>query len=475
MRSRAYPCQTSSRFGRCSATHCRSRNGSYRVIPYMVAAFVVPVFFADHPSWGQSREFPYDAVVDAPEVYVRSGPGEDFYPTTKLKRGDKVHVHRHDPGGWYMIAPPPGSFSWIAARYVRRTGQTAGELSEDFVSVWVGSEFGDESSVFQRRLSRGEEIVVTGRKEMRRHNGTERMLRIRPPRNEWRWIPGHTVFESGLLASRSDPRARDEFTATESTTNSDPTDSTSRDSSRRLFKDLEPRDRNSPAKKHSDAQINSVASERLRSDRERLKQLDVRFRAIIRSETSDWDFDQLEQDYRELQRHTEHSALAGQVALRVPAIERYKRIKREYDGFVSLTRETDRRDAELLRKRSPGGSSAPAMPPGSRIDARPSPFPDSLSRQGHEPTGVRAPSPARQRFVGAGVVQRSVAVPNALPFALIAPPNRILAYLKPELGISLEDYVGRPYGIEGERAYDEKVGTDVIMVRKLVPIHLKSR
>ena len=44
------------------------------------------------------------------DVYVRSGPGRNYYPTDKLDKGEKVEVYRHDPGGWYAIRPPRNSF-----------------------------------------------------------------------------------------------------------------------------------------------------------------------------------------------------------------------------------------------------------------------------------------------------------------------------------------------------------------------------
>ena len=53
-------------------------------------------------------------MITADDVYVRSGPGENYYPTDKLKAGQEVEVYRHDPGGWYAIRPPKGSFSWVA-------------------------------------------------------------------------------------------------------------------------------------------------------------------------------------------------------------------------------------------------------------------------------------------------------------------------------------------------------------------------
>lgn len=49
-----------------------------------------------------------------------------------------------------MINPPQGSFSWIPERYVKRVNDTTGEVAEESVIAFVGSEFGDEASVFQR-------------------------------------------------------------------------------------------------------------------------------------------------------------------------------------------------------------------------------------------------------------------------------------------------------------------------------------
>ena len=37
-------------------------------------------------------EFPYFAYVNSRDVYVRSGPGKNYYPTEKLQEGEKVEV-----------------------------------------------------------------------------------------------------------------------------------------------------------------------------------------------------------------------------------------------------------------------------------------------------------------------------------------------------------------------------------------------
>ena len=87
------------------------------------------------------QTFPYTAYVTADNVYVRSGPGDNYYPTEKLKAGDKVEVYRHDPGGWLAIRPVPGSFSWVAGRYLQLGNKNIATVTEDRVAARVGSRF----------------------------------------------------------------------------------------------------------------------------------------------------------------------------------------------------------------------------------------------------------------------------------------------------------------------------------------------
>jgi len=87
------------------------------------------------PAQGQSRKFPYQAIITENETYIRSGPGSRYYPTARLSQGANVTVHRHDPGGWYMIAPPSGSFSWIRAEYVDCLAVIVSAFSEKSLSI----------------------------------------------------------------------------------------------------------------------------------------------------------------------------------------------------------------------------------------------------------------------------------------------------------------------------------------------------
>ncbi|RMG33488.1 MAG: hypothetical protein D6725_15540 [Planctomycetota bacterium] len=134
---------------------------------------------------------PFEARV-ARDTLARSGNGERFYVTNRLKEGDRVVVERVDPSGWGGIQPPPGSFSWIRSQYVQRQGNR-GTVTEDNVVVRVGSEFGDDHQVEQVRLSRGDVVEILGEQVLVSDGRRIPMLKIRPPKGELRWVPARDI------------------------------------------------------------------------------------------------------------------------------------------------------------------------------------------------------------------------------------------------------------------------------------------
>src|SRR5208283_2577108 len=90
----------------------------------------------------------------------RSGPGDNYYPTDKLKSGTEVEVYRHDPGGWFAIRPPKNSFSWVSSRHLRLDGNNLGTVTEERVAARVGSRMNDTRDVIQVRLHKGEVVEV---------------------------------------------------------------------------------------------------------------------------------------------------------------------------------------------------------------------------------------------------------------------------------------------------------------------------
>ena len=86
----------------------------------------------------------------------------------------------------------------------------------------------------------------------------------------------------------------------------------------------------------------------LAAQHQRLEELDTQFRTMVNGRTEDWQFTPLEQGYRQLQQEAALPALASQIDLRFNAINRYRKIKQEYEALVKLTTETRKRDAQLM-------------------------------------------------------------------------------------------------------------------------------
>ncbi|NUQ65022.1 MAG: SH3 domain-containing protein, partial [Pirellulales bacterium] len=155
------------------------------------AAVVVPVMAATAASSPPS--FPYKAYVTADGVQIRSGPGSSYYPTDKLDTGAEVEVHRHDPGGWYAIRPPEGSFAWVSGRFLKLEKDRLATVIGDRVAARVGSRISDARDVVQVRLDRGELVDVLETKTIQGDPESSTWYKIAPPAGEFRWIFGKYV------------------------------------------------------------------------------------------------------------------------------------------------------------------------------------------------------------------------------------------------------------------------------------------
>jgi hypothetical protein len=151
-----------------------------------------------------AREVPFDAIVSKDGALVRSGAGEkDYYPTQKLSRGDKVRVVREGYGGWYMIEPPEGSHSWIRAEFVKRRGTNKGIITENTVDR-IGSLLDRSNLSIIHKVIEGEVVTILGQTTMRSVNGPIEMLKIAPPRGEYRYINRRDVTPADEYQSRPD-------------------------------------------------------------------------------------------------------------------------------------------------------------------------------------------------------------------------------------------------------------------------------
>lgn len=160
-----------------------------------------------------AEEFPYKAYVNGNDVYVRSGPGKNYYPTDKLQRGAEVEIYRHDPGGWYAIRPLENSFSWIVGSNLRPVEDNLAEIVQPDTTAYVGSKFNDVHDVRQVKLDVGELVEIVGEKRfVSPENGkAETWYKIAPPRGEFRWVFGRFIVPQGIAgtsAEKVEPEAR---------------------------------------------------------------------------------------------------------------------------------------------------------------------------------------------------------------------------------------------------------------------------
>ncbi|MEM0927299.1 MAG: hypothetical protein AAGJ83_14740, partial [Planctomycetota bacterium] len=143
--------------------------------------------------------------VAEPDAHARCGPGEDFYATEKLRRGQELEVYVEMESGWLGIRPPEGSFCWMPADHLdlSRDGETA-QVREDGAVAWIGTGLGQAKQYrWQVELNAGETVFILGGHESAEDDPAKKWLRIAPPSGEFRFVHRDQVAESAeALADR---------------------------------------------------------------------------------------------------------------------------------------------------------------------------------------------------------------------------------------------------------------------------------
>lgn len=399
----------------------------------------------------QQPNFPYPATIAVDDVEVRCGPGQRFYVTSKLQQGARVLVHRHDHGGWFMIAPPPGSFSWIDAELVELQGNvgvvrvpTAPNGQPGRAIVRIGSALSDDHAYSGRQLSPGEQVTVIGRQTLRTEQGYREMLKIEPPPQEFRWIKGDFVVPLDNLVHQQQEHDPYQIPPQHRT---------------RLPRDLiiaadSTPPRNSPAQGNITPQLSL---------------LDQRLAEMLNKDPREWQLDQLATEYRGLQAQgTDREK--SQIQERLKLIEERRAIWDRYQQFAQLTAATTRRDAQLASGQ-PGA--AMQVIPGAYTVPAGTAYAMNVTSESTLPISRPAdPEPDVQpRLNGAGIIQ-PINRAGYPPFAITAPDGRLLAYLIPADPQQLQGWVGREAGIIGQRSFEPRLNADVIQIRRLQPVKL---
>lgn len=439
-----------------------------------------------------ARTFPYEAVVST-ETFVRSGQGKKFYPTGKLKVGERVMVHRHDPGAWFMVAPPPGSFNWILAKYVNRNGNE-GTVNTDGASARVGSSLGDDRTVEQLPLNSGDMVKILDEKTLLsgRRNAPESWLKIAPPRGQWRWVMGQHVVAASDYSPTSPPRplAVDKRTPVPSEWKEIPAaeeDLGTEEAApvRESFTQAPIETRPPAAELEHEPVAQAIP----------LQTLDAELRGILELPKDEWDFTALRSHYEQSRAANTFPSADRIFVQRLSTLDRLEKDAEVYREVIRITDETARRDEEILARMEAahaqftagtptpvatgptGPTPTPIGPAPGPTDvptpiAEATPVPTPVAGPVPTPTPVSGPIPqAVPRFDGAGIVQRAPG--GTQPgHVLIAPDGRVLAFLVSSAGVNMDVFVGREAGVRGNRTHSPELKSDLINVSSLVPVRL---
>jgi hypothetical protein len=128
--------------------------------------------------------FPYIAQITTDALYIRSGPGTNYYPCGQLNKADRVKVVGSN-FSWSRIVPPEGCFSWISMRYVSvgPDNPDIGTVTGDAVRVYAGSDQLKpiHSTSVQLKLNKGDKVRLMGEER-------DDYYKIAPPDGAYFWV-----------------------------------------------------------------------------------------------------------------------------------------------------------------------------------------------------------------------------------------------------------------------------------------------
>ncbi len=361
------------------------------------------------------EEFPYTAYVNSGDVYVRSGPGRDYYPTDKLQKGQKVDIYRHDPGGWYAIRPPHGSFAWVSRRHIELDSDGTATVTTPRAVARVGSAFSDARDVIQVRLDKGEKVEVI---ESPADEST--WCKIGPPSGEFRW-----VFSKFVDRDLPDDLAEDERHA--------PRDVRLASGQSDVPSSARPADKDD--NQHGQRPHNST--NRSSTDRE-LDRIDLALSAMVVQDIPAWSFDDLNLRAETALREAQTTDERGRARVLMSKLARFDDIKRRH---------------EAIHARGTVDRQAPA---------RAATDPAAAADMGRY-DGIGRLSP---------VISEKVGGPQ---YALVDSTNAVVSFITPAPGVNLRPYVDRYVGVNGQRGYLTELQRQHINVQRVTVLEVQRR
>lgn len=347
----------------------------------------------------RADDFPYIAYINSDDVYVRSGPGRDYYPTTKLARGKPVEVYRHDPGGWLAIRPPAGSFCWVSARHLDPAEGELAVVNTDRVVARVGSEFSDVRDVIQVRLERDEQVVLVEAPAQ-----DSPWCKVEPPAGEFRWVFAQYVDREPPSQRRESERSDRSFAKADK--GFMPAEaSSSRDVRLAGAADSVPTSPDPQAHAAFQNELERVMA---------LDQIDGELSQIVADDISQWSFTALEQRANQVLQSADTALERGRARILLDKLARFDEIKKRHDA---------------LRAGTTGTDASIAQQPATQVSGDP-------------------------RFDGVGRLAPVLATkPGGPQYALLDERGGVRSFVTPAPGVNLRPFVDKQVGVSGQRGY----------------------
>ncbi len=456
------------------------------------------------PIWGADTTFPYTAEVSVDEVEVRCGPDWEYYPTMRLKRGTKVDVYRHDPGGWLAIRPPQGSFSWIPARQLKRdAGSRVGKLVIDGAVAWVGTIASNVPQYkWQVRLERDEMVEILGEKSLSVGPGfaTETYCKITPPAGEFRWIHAENAVSPHSVAGRSAAQTTDrtDLSAGSMTSNA----------ARGSFATIArvgsaPDVANADGLNVSTTRVDNDASgkgvsgknaKELAALGRQVEQLKLDLTLLATRQIEQWDIESLQTRADKLAKTAKGTAWARQVRLVAYRIGEFDTLQKRHARMIENQSENVAEDPRVERH---GVSAAPRSLERGEVtrtswqekieqaldataeDRRPGGRSPGQSATGHRATGEadtmvgtgidRLVANSAPRFDAEGWLMPVHSTRRvAPPFALLDDDGRVICYVQPAPGLNLRRHAKKRVGLFGEKRFIADLRASLLTVSRVV-------
>jgi hypothetical protein len=414
------------------------------------------------------RTTPYRAYVKVDEAYVRSGPGEGFYPTEKLRFGREVEVYRCDASGWCAIRPPEESFSWVAGWDLQLGDDGLAEVAADRVAARVGSQFSDLRDVVQVRLKRGEVVEVLGWKKIGAGSSAQTWYRIAPPAGEFRFIESrfldmepplsrivrtsgetpsapsrsevrraHAEVGSGAAPSGSVDRPATRAAQTPPATAS-PTPDASASSSSPAPAAPAATPGASARPERTAPRPTPLTQEEFQAE---LDDINTELSIMLAEEPSVWNCDELTRRTESLLAQAQTASERGHARLLLNRVLKAADVKRRYDAMHAV----------------PSATVASGEP--ASTEAGPTPRP------------LRGPEVGTERYDGMGKLTRVMPAKLGAPrYALLDERGHVRCYVTPAPGVNVQHYVGRRVGVNGIRSTIPEQNAPHVTAQHITPI-----